>query len=140
MRKAEESSGQEEHDDFSGGGLLFGITAWMLRALTENPFDGGGGFSIDQVAQMTPDQIYFRLCSKDIFRTRGSAAKGTVLPPMQAAAMADENGFIPGRDSKGNQIKLKMSHEGGLSHVQWLKKQAAEKEQAGKRRRRRRGN
>lgn len=43
--------------------------------LTENPWNGGGGYTPAQVAEMTPDQIYFRLCEIDMTKPRGSRVK-----------------------------------------------------------------
>ena len=43
---------------------MFGITSWHVRMLTDNPWNGGGGYTYEQVAVMTPDQIYHRLCDE----------------------------------------------------------------------------
>lgn len=114
----------DKQEEIDVDGLCFGITAWMIRLLVENPFDGGAGFSFADVGSMTPDQIYFRLCSRDFLRNK---TQGTKMPAPIVAGLADADGLIKGRDLHGNQIKRKLTHEGGLSHVQWLKQQQKEK-------------
>ncbi len=51
-----------------GGGLDFGITVYHLRMLCESGWNGGGGYTPSQVGEMSPDQIFFRLCDIEMLR------------------------------------------------------------------------
>jgi len=116
---------EDEEPVVDVGGLLR-LNAYQLRILTENPFSGGAGYNYRELGQMTLDQVHHRLCDMDILkdpvgqRTKsfdGKAALGVVKP--------DEDGYIKGRDAKGNPIKAKI---GGKS----LARRLMEEEQARK--------
>lgn len=62
------------------GGLLGGINAYHLRRLCESPWEGGGGYTPEQVGRMTPDQVWFRLCNLDILKRAGERTKKPVQP------------------------------------------------------------
>ena len=111
----------DEPDD--GGGLLGGITDWMIRVLVDNPWNGGCGKSIQEVMAMSPDQIVFHLCDRGLLERE---SKGTKMDSMQAASelKPDKDGKYKGRDAKGNPIKAKFK---GESLAARLTREAAEK-------------
>lgn len=121
-----------------------GVTAYHLRMLTENPWNGGGGFTWEQVGRMTLDQIFGRLCDMDILKHE-IGKRISVVRSIEAASTiaAGADGLYKGRDKDGNQIKGRIQ---GRSKARMLmdaakekrEKEAAEKA-AGKRRRRRGG-
>jgi len=77
--------------------------------LCENPFEGGGGYSIKEIGGWSPDQVYFRLASLDTIKAKAGAEKKTVKAhPLAAAQQADKDGNISGRDKDGNPIKAKI--------------------------------
>jgi len=85
------------------GGLLVGVgrvDVWMLRLLCDNPWEGGGGHQPREVARWTPDQVWFRLCSRDLLKTDG---RTQTTEPM--AVKADEDGMVVGRATDGTPIK-----------------------------------
>jgi len=89
-------------------GLLAGITAYHIRILTEAPFNGGGGLSYEDVGNMTPDQVWHRLCKMDLLeRTVGNRTRDYSGVSAQGVLETDEEGFVKGRDSEGNLIKKK---------------------------------
>jgi predicted RNA-binding Zn-ribbon protein involved in translation (DUF1610 family) len=49
---------------------MFGLNIWHFRMLMENPFEGGGGYTPKQVAEMTPDQMYCRLSSLKVLEAK----------------------------------------------------------------------
>jgi hypothetical protein len=86
-----------------GGGLLAGITAWHIRRLCDNPWDGGGGYAAEQVGRMTLDQIWARLCDADLLKREvGSRTEKREVVQVRAAA---KDGKIAGRDRDGNPIR-----------------------------------
>jgi len=105
------------------GGLLVGmgkVNAWMLRLLCDNPWDGGGGFQPNDIAQWTSDQIWFRLCDRGLMKLGGRTQS---MGPFEVKA--DEDGMIKGRTPDGQLIKARVE---GKS----LARQLMEKEQAKK--------
>jgi len=107
--------------------------------LCDNPWNGGGGYLPQQVAEMTPDQIYFRLCDIDLLkdvRTKSvSVETGTIGP------VVDEEGMVKGRLADGTVVKMPL-RVGGKSLAQRLAEEAEKNQkevEGGKRRRRRRG-
>jgi hypothetical protein len=110
------------------------VTAYHLRMLCESPWNGGGGYTPEQVGQMTLDQIWFRLCDMEILkRTDGQATK--TMHPAAAAGMmtADDDGFIRGRAEDGTPIKGRI---GGKSKARMLMEEEERKRQKEKRQRR----
>jgi hypothetical protein len=103
------------------GGLLGGITAYHLRLLCESPWEGGGGYMPEQVARMTPDQVWFRLCKLDVLKNAPSRTEKRELPEE-----------IPGGDG----MLVRMS-DGTLKRLPVIK--ASELAEKGRRKRRRKG-
>ena len=69
--------------------------------LTENPWEGGGGHTIEEVGQMTLDQIWFRLCDKKLLEGNPERRVTKTLP---MAVEPGKDGMIKGRDKHGNPI------------------------------------
>ena len=115
----------------AGGGLMFGIDSYMIRMLTENPWEGGAGMSVREVALLSADQCYHRLCDSKILKSTGKRSQS--LHSLAAANMADENGEVKGRTADGQKIKRKI-RVGGKSLARRLmeeeeaKRKAAEEE------------
>lgn len=109
--RAADSSDEEP----GGGGLDFNITSWHIRMLTDNPWNGGAGLSYQQVARMTPDQVFHRICDRDLLkRQKGRRTAKTAL------VKPDADGLAKGRAADGTPIRAKI---GGQS----LAKQIREK-------------
>jgi len=74
-----------------------------------NGFEGGYGYSPNQVGDLTLDQIFMLLCNKDNLRsTRGRVLEQNAY---QAAAMSDTDGMIKGRDKYGNPMTAQIKGE-----------------------------
>ena len=85
------------------GGLLVSVgrvNSWMLRLLCENPWEGGGGHSPGEVARWTPDQVWFRLCDKNLLKLSGRTQ--SVSP---GAVKVGEDGAVAGRAADGTPIR-----------------------------------
>ena len=107
------------------GGLLGGLTAYHLRMLCESPWNGGGGYTAEQVGRMTLDQIWFRLCDLDILKnpvgertqTRGSLVAASEIKP-------DKDGLVKGRTADNKPIKARI---GGKSLARRLMEEEEER-------------
>jgi len=85
------------------GGLLVGmgnVNSWMLRMLCENPWEGGGGHQPTEVARWTPDQVWFRLCDRNLLKLDG---RTDMVSPR--AVKVSEDGVVAGRAADGTPIK-----------------------------------
>lgn len=78
--------------------MLCGINEVHIKILCENEFNGGFGYSLNEVAEMTLDQVIFLF-------VQGTSKKKS-MSVESAASMADKDGLIKGVDSKGKDIKL----------------------------------
>ena len=102
--------------------------------LCENPWEGGGGYTPQQVADMTPDQIYFRLCDKnlltDVREKKYSSETGSIVE------IQDDDGLIKGRLKDGTVVRMPTSIDGKSVaqrlHDEAAKKRAEEKKNKGK--------
>ena len=95
------------------------MTVWHLRMLTENSWNGGAGYTPQQVGDMTPDQIMFRLCELDLLR----AKPGKRVRKLEAAGVmqwADADGRVAGRAADGTPIRAKIT---GKSLARQLREQ-----------------
>lgn len=111
---------------------MFGITPYMIRALCESELKGGGGYSPREIAQWTPDQVWFRIASlEDV----GKLERKNVIPSYNALAFADEKGNIRGRAADGTKI-VRQLNKNGKSYAGWLLEQEKLKQQGQKGRRR----
>jgi len=99
--------------------------------LTENSFNGGAGYTYEQVRNMTLNQIHHRLCEMDLLKKFGERSRKYALDEVPTILTPDEDGMIAGRDADGNPIKKKFK-VGGKSLVRRLMEQAAAKREAEK--------
>ena len=99
----------EEEEVTEGSGLLGGLTAWHLRVLTESPWDGGGGYTLEEVGRMSLDQIWSRLCKMDILK-QDVGGRVEKVESLAAASIieTDNRGFVKGRASDGTEIRGKI--------------------------------
>ena len=72
--------------------------------LTDNPWNGGAGLSYQQVARMTPDQVFHRICDRDLLkRQKGRRTAKTAL------VKPDADGLAKGRAADGTPIRAKIA-------------------------------
>lgn len=112
-------------------GILSGITAYHIRVLCENPFEGGGGYTPQEVGDMTLDQIFMRLADCEVLKNRTKKKTST----LEAIHLADKDGNIKGRDKDGNPIVGRIA---GVSKAKQLLAKQLEKERLEKKPRRKR--
>jgi hypothetical protein len=113
-----ESRSDEGEEDVGGGGLGYGISSWHVRLLAE------AGMGYEEIGRMTPDQVYHRLCSRDVLKIRRGMRTAAAQPGILEA---DAEGFVRGRDKDGNPIKKRM-RTGGKSLAARLNEEAEERE------------
>lgn len=97
------------------GGLEYGLLAWHLRVLCEpaGAFGGGGaGMTPQQVAELTPDQAYFRLASLDLVRKRSGIPGIKKLSGAAVASLAGSDGMAAGRLADGRVVRKPLSAGG----------------------------
>ena len=86
--------------------------------LVNNPWEGGGGYSYEQVARMTLDQIWARLCEDNILK-RDVGKRTEKMQGLNAASqISDKDGNMRGRAADGTELKLKTR---GQSKAKMLK-------------------
>jgi len=96
--------------------------------LCENPWEGGAGYTPQQVADMTPDQIYFRLCDKDLLKDERKKSVSTEAGG--AVKFTDSDGMMKGRLADGTVVRMPMA-VGGKSLAQRLREEAEKKQSEG---------
>lgn len=124
------------------GGLLAcvgKVNSWMLRTLCENPWEGGGGHQPTDVARWTPDQVWFRLCDKNLLKLDGRIQS---VDPQVVRTSSD--GTVAGRAADGTPLRGRIA---GKSLARQLLEQAQVRKAAeevgskrGRRRKRQDGN
>ena len=128
----------EDETVVDGGGLLGGLMAHHLRMLCESEWNGGGGYTPEEVGRMTLDQIWFRLCDVKILERDGGG--GSVEKVNTTAAIGsltpDKYGMIRGRAADGTPILARVR---GKSLAQELTEREEGKRRKAKRRGRRKG-
>jgi len=111
--------------------------------LCENPWNGGGGYTPEQVGQMTLDQIWFRLC--DIETLRGKSGRSQELDSLTAIhkLKADKDGLYRGRAKDGAAIKGRIGEKSKarqlIEEAEERRKKEGKKTRRKKRRERKRG-
>ena len=83
-------------------GLTCGITTWHIRFLCDDPslvdkkgkFAGGLGYTIEEVANMTLDQVFFLLADKKILKSKKHRTSS--IDPLQASHTISKDGQIKG--------------------------------------------
>lgn len=116
--------------------MLFGITTWHIRLLCEPEFQGGAGKSLKEVAQLTPDQVYFLLCDREYLRKGTGHVKQ--MPAANVSALADEEGFIKGRLADGRTVKGRLRGPRGESYAAMVRRRVEEQEKQKQKKKRRR--
>lgn len=116
-----ETQGEGEEEGIGGGGLSFGISSFHFRLLVES-----AGMSYEQIGRMTPDQIYHRLCNKDVLKMQRGHRTASADP---AALEPDKDGFLKGRAEDGTVMKAKI-RVGGKSLARRLAEEAEAKKTA----------
>ncbi len=87
-------------DEAPSGGLLCGITAWHVRVLCDNPWEGGGAYTPAQVGDMTLDQVLMRLTDRKFLLRRDNKMEPTLASPL-----ADKDGVVRGVAADGTEIR-----------------------------------
>jgi hypothetical protein len=107
--------------------------------LCENTFNGGGGYTPQEVGQMSLDQIWFRLCNIEILK-RGDAepVKTVGAQGVSGLVTPDRDGYIKGRAEDGTPIKAKMSGKSLARMIREEQEEKARKEKRKEKRKRRR--
>jgi hypothetical protein len=81
--------------------------------LCENPMNGGGGYTPEEIGLMTLDQIWFRLCDAEILKRKtGFRVENISASSMKGNIRPNKDGLYKGRDKDGNLI---MGRVGGKS-------------------------
>lgn len=105
LREADRS---DDEDQIGSGGLMFGLNCRMLRALCDNPWEGGGGYTPQEVALMTPDQAYFRLCD----RKKIKGVKSKVSVEDAKMKINPSSGLVRGRLADGTIVERPLTKDG----------------------------
>lgn len=132
-------SGDVSDEEIARGGLLYGLTTYGIRVLTESPMNGGGGYTPAEVGAMTLDQVFMRLMDIEVLKGKGG---GTTK-----VSASQVGGNMKVRTEEGDLIELKSSGPHGSLAARVRaeleeKRLAAEAEAAkakGRRRRRSKG-
>lgn len=111
--------------------------------LTDDAFtEGGKGYALADVIGLTPDQIYFCLCKKEMFKQKG--ARTAPLKSVEAARYADAEGNMKVRafdsddDTEGKLLKLGTTGESMAARLnrELEEEQLIQKQRRGRRKRR----
>lgn len=116
--------------------MLGGIGPWHIRVLTDDPWLGGMGHPLQEVANWTLDQILFALGErKHYLKRRRSVA------PTEATGMTDEKGLIRGRAADGTPIRGRIVGKSlARQLIEEAEAEAERKRQDGRRRKKRRAS
>jgi len=135
--RQDQSGGEDDKDDDTyNDGLMFGLTIWHFRMLQENPWEGGGGYTPQEVAQFTPDQVYCRCADLKVLQAKEGTGVSKVSSE-EAVAMVDGDGKVAGRTKGGEPLNLPLKGKGS-SLAQNIREQDQRKKPMGLKRRRRR--
>jgi len=117
----------DEEEIVESSGLLGGVTAHYLRMLCENPWNGGGGYTPEQVGRMSLDQIWFRLCDIEVLKRKvGGRSEKMESSEVISMVKADEDGMIRGVAADGTSIRGRI--RGKSLARELMEKEAARKE------------
>jgi len=85
---------------------MFGVGAYLIKMLCEESmYNGGAGYSFAEIGQMTPDQAWFRVCDKEVFRDRQNG-RVRKISPAQAASLVNESGMLKVRTADGQVVQV----------------------------------
>jgi len=99
---------------------LCGLTPWHIRVLVDDPWEGGRGFPMKDVGDLTLDQVFMLLCDRKLLMNR---QKGFSADEVAGIGIKND-GMIKGRDAEGNPIVGKIV---GKSKARMLMEAAAER-------------
>lgn len=71
-----------------------GLTAYHIRVLVESEWNGGGGYTLEDVGNMTLDQIWFRLCDANMLKRE--IGKRTEKREPMAVSPSGDDGLVAG--------------------------------------------
>lgn len=92
------SRNNSEDEDNTSAGLICGITAYHIRILVDDPFCGGKGQQLSEVAKMTLDQVFMLLADRGPLGSRCKTISSTGIN-----SMVGRSG-IKGRSADGKPI------------------------------------
>lgn len=84
--------------------MLGDIDPYHLRMLAENPWNGGGGYTPEQVGDMTKDQVFSLLCDLEVMKGKTMKSTKTVST---GQVRRDREGRVVARSVDGTSIRLK---------------------------------
>lgn len=116
--------------------MLYGIGCWHIHLLCDNPWVGGRGYTPNQVAEFTLDQVLMLLTDRKYL----THSRSETVEPLAATSMADKDGLIHGRDKDGKPIIGRIagkSRARQLMEAAEARKDAEKKQQPSPRERRR---
>jgi len=117
----------DEEEIVESSGLLGGVTAHYLRMLCENPWNGGGGYTPEQVGRMSLDQIWFRLCDIEVLKRKvGGRVEKMEATEVASAIKTDEDGMVWGVAADGTPIRGRI--RGKSKARELMEKETARKE------------
>lgn len=90
-----------------------------MRVLIDHPWVGGKGRRLQDVANMTIDQVLFELTDRDNLRNRRRE-----VTSLMVASLADRGGLVKGRDAEGKPMEARIV---GRSLARRLAEEAAER-------------
>ncbi len=100
--------------------------------LCENPWEGGAGYTPEEVGRMTLDQIWFRLCDKKILKREPGGRVEKMETLMAAGTLKPgKDGKVKGRAADGTEIRGRI---GGKSKARQLMEEEEKKARKRKRR------
>ena len=82
------------------GGLTYGLSAWFVRVLCDNPMEGGFGYTPNQVGDMTVDQVLMLMADRKMLKHRTKQ-----IESLQMAQLANARGEIRGVAADGTEMR-----------------------------------
>lgn len=115
---------------------MYGITTWHIRILCENPWEGGAGYTPEQVGNMTLDEVLMRLADKKVLKAKmnRSSRKGDSVTLKEVSSLASSDGTIKGRSKDGTPIKGRIRGKSVARELMEKQKALAEANKKDKRR------
>ena len=104
-----------------------GLNAYHFRMLCECPMNGGGGYTPQQVGDMTLDQIWFRVCDAEVLKMKSGGVTNLSSKATTKTLKPGKDGLFKGRDKDGNVIRARL---GGKSLNRILMEKAEEERKA----------
>lgn len=90
------------------GGLLGGLTPWHVRRLCDNSWEGGFGYTPQQVGALTLDQILMLLGDRKMLKGK-TGRRSRETKTEAAMAMADKDGMVKGRAADGSPMRARVT-------------------------------